>query len=216
MSPPPFTIKQLLKPRSLIVLVVVAAAVAALMQIGGHGSQARADSPDEYASYPALESTAPTGITLVPAPSSPQATPSSGPTWPLEPPNGTREGWPISTSIRRVSVAPTGISVWIAKAIGGGVCVLLSRNQPNNGVYGVGYSCSTGEEDLADGATVEASAFPGASGEYYIAGVVPSGVSSVRIVLADGASTTVAVADNAWALEVEGQPRSYHTITAGG
>jgi hypothetical protein len=216
MPPPPDGVRPLLRPRAALALVAVAALAAAAVLLGGHGTQARADTSSEYAVYPALDSTAPTGLTLVSAPPSSQGDASSGPTWPLEPPGGAHSGWPIATSIRRVAVDTSAISVWIAKSIGGGVCVLLSRSLPNNGVYGVGYSCSTGEDDLARGATVEASSFPGASGKVYVAGVVPTGVSEVKVELADGATATVPVSDNAWALEAEAQPRGYQTISVGG
>jgi hypothetical protein len=212
----PDGVRPLLGPRVMLLLAVVAALAVAVVLLGGHGSQARADAPSEYAAYPALESAAPTGLALVSAPPSSQGDASSGPTWPLEPPGGAHSGWPIATSIRRVAVDTSAVSVWIAKSIGGGVCVLLSRNQPNDGVYGVGYSCSTGEEDLARGATVEASSFPGASGKVYVAGVVPNSVSAVRVDLADGATATAPVSDNGWALEAEAPPRGYQTISVGG
>lgn len=215
MSPLPDGVRPLLRPRAVLVLVAVAAFAAAVVLLGGHGSQARADTSSEYAAYPALDSTGPTGLTLVSTPPSSQGDARSGPTWPLEPPGGAHSGWPIATSIRRVAVDTSAISVWIAKSIGGGVCVLLSRNQPNDGLHGVGYSCSTGEDDLA-GATVEASSFPGASRAVYVAGVVPSDVSAVKVDLADGATVTAPVSDNGWALEVEAQPRGYQTISVGG
>jgi hypothetical protein len=216
MPPLPDGVRPLLRPRAVLVLVAVAAFAAAAVLLGGHGNQARADTSSEYAAYPALDSTAPTGLTLVSTPPSSPGDTNPGPTWPLEPPGGAHSGWPIATSIRRVAVDTSAISVWIAKSIGGGVCVLLSRNQPNDGVYGVGYSCSTGEDDLARGATVEASSFPGASGKVYVAGVVPSDVSAIKVDLADGITATVPVSDNAWALEAEGQPRGYQTISVGG
>jgi hypothetical protein len=212
----PDGVRPLMGPRTKLLLAAMAALAVAAILISGHGSQARADTSSEYAAYPALASTAPTGLTLVSGPSSSPGGVSSGPTWPLEPPGGAHSGWPIATSIRRVAVDTSAISVWIAKSIGGGVCVLLSRNQPNNGVYGVGYSCSTDENNLARGATVEASSFPGASGKVYVAGVVPSGVSAVAVDLADGATATVPVSDNGWALEAEAQPRGYQTISVEG
>jgi hypothetical protein len=216
MSSLPDGVRRLIGPRAILALAAIATLAAATVLLSGRGTQARADAASEYASYPALASTAPTGLTLVSAPASAPASAPGGPTWPLDPPGGPHSGWPIGSSIRRVAVDTSAISVWIAKAIGGGVCVLLSPNESTHGVYGVGYSCSTGEGDLAQGATVEASALPGAAGTVYVAGVVPNDVSSVRVELADGSTVSAPVSDDAWALEAEAPPIAYHPIPMGG
>jgi hypothetical protein len=200
-------------------IVALAAATAIVVTcvvlLNGSGSTARANPDSEYAGYPALASDAPTGLPLVTHSASRAAT-SSGPTWPIEAPGGIQGGWPIATSIRALSIDVPGLSAWIAKSIGGGVCVLLSRHQPTGTVPSVEDSCSTSSEDLGQGATVQASRFPDAPGKVYVAGVVPSGVSAMKVTLADGGTKTVSVSDNAWALETEGEPHGYQAISVGG
>lgn len=86
--------------------------------------------------------------------------------------------------------------MWIAKSIDGGVCVLSSRHRPIKGVFSLGVGC---DRVASAGATVE-SGNPAESGTT-VAGVVPSGVTSVVVTLANSATTTVPVTENAWALE---------------
>lgn len=139
---------------------------------------------------------------------------------PIEPPVGTRSGWPLVSSIRRLDVSASGISAWIGKSIGGGICVLAGSDQPTNGIYGVAVSCSDNSEALPRGATVELSELPSAPDKTYTVGVAPAGVSSVESTLSDGTRQTVRVVDNAWAMESGSPPREYsfsngQTITVG-
>jgi hypothetical protein len=94
--------------------------------------------------------------------------------------------------------------VWIAKSASGGVCVLASSGRPAaNGHVLTASSCSTAD-GLAEGASIELTgSLAGSPNRFLLAGVVPSGVSSVTAQLADGSTDTVDVSDNAWALETE-------------
>jgi hypothetical protein len=199
---------------ALAVTVAVVVTVAVLMNEGG--SSARASEASEYAGYPALESTAPTGLPLVSSHSSSQGAGAEGPTWPMEAPGGIQAGWPVAASIRAVSVGVRGMSVWIAKSMGGGICAMLWPHQPAESVPSVSYSCTTSSEDLSQGATAQVSQLPASPGKVYVAGVVPSSVGSMKVTLADGSTTTVDVTDNAWTLETEGEPQGYQAIPVGG
>lgn len=110
------------------------------------------------------------------------------------------------------------MTAWIAKSIGGsGICVLVWAHQPVGDTPSIGASCSSEtEEGLAHGATAQVSEIPGEAGRVYVTGVVPSTVGSVTATLADGSTKTVPVNDNAWSLEVEGEPRSYTNNPVGG
>jgi hypothetical protein len=108
------------------------------------------------------------------------------------------------------------MSVWIAKSMGGGICVLLWAHQPPDSVPAVASSCSTNSEELGRGATTQLSQLPNSPGKVYVAGVVPSSVGAMRVTLADGSTTTVGVTDNGWALETEGEPQGYQTIPVEG
>jgi hypothetical protein len=199
---------------ALAVAIAVVVTVAVLMV--ENGSTARANETSEYAGYPALESTAPTGLPLVSSHSASHEAGDDSPTWPMEAPEGIQAGWPIAASIRAVSGGAPGMSVWIAKSMGGGICAMLWPHQPEGSVPSVSYSCSTSSEDLGQGATTQVSQLPGSPGIVYVAGVVPSSVGSMKVTLADGSTTTVGVTDNAWALETEGEPQSYQAIPAEG
>lgn len=204
-------------PRVIVGLAVtIAVVVTVAVLLDENGSTARANEASEYAAYPALESDAPTGLPLVSSHSASHEAGASGPTWPMEAPEGIQPGWPVAASIRAVSVEDEGMSVWIAKSMGGGICVLLWAHQPADSVPAVASSCSTSSEELGRGATTQLSQLPDSPGKVYVAGVVPSSVGSMRVTLADGSTTTVGVADNAWALETEGEPRGYQSIPVGG
>lgn len=204
-------------PRVIVGLAVVAAVVVTVVVLmNGGGSTARANEGSEYAGYPALQSNAPSGLPLVSSHSASHEAGAGGPTWPTEAPGGVQEGWPVASSIRAVGTDVTGVSVWIAKSMGGGICVLLWAHQPAGSVPSVASSCSTSPEDLPNGATAQVSQLPDSPGKVYVAGVVPSSVGSMEVTLADGSATTVGVTDNAWALETEGEPQSYQAIPVGG
>jgi hypothetical protein len=204
-------------PRVIVGLAVtIAVAVTVAVLLDENGSSARANEASEYAGYPALESSAPTGLPLVSSHSASHQEGASGPTWPTEAPAGTQPGWPVAASIRAVNVGGAGMSVWIAKSMGGGICVLLWAHQPSDSTPAVASSCSTSSEELSRGATTQLSQLPDSPGKVYVAGVVPIGVGSMKVTLADGSTTTVGVSDNAWSLETEGEPQGYQTIPVGG
>lgn len=192
------------------------AVVSLILLSNGSGATANASAPapPSYAAYPALNSHEPTGLPLVTHSSSPPgnatAVAAPGPTFPASPPPDLMGEWPAADSIRKVAVTVPTISAWIAKSIGGGVCVLSSRHQAIKGVYGVAVSCNP---DPNSGATVE-SEVPGTKGAT-VAGVVPTGVSSVQVALADGTTKSVTVTDNAWALETETPVQSTHDVAGG-
>src|ERR1700686_4306318 len=175
-------------------LLAIAVAVSSALLSNGSGTTAKANAPlpPSYAAYPAPNSAEPTGLPLVThsgsAPVNANATAATGPTFPASPPPDLVGEWPEAESIRKVSVSAPAISTWIAKGIGGGVCVLMAHHQPVKGTYGVAVSCNP---DTSSGATVESDA-PGSNG-VAIAGVVPTGVSSVRVELSDGTIKMVPV-----------------------
>lgn len=100
---------------------------------------------------------------------------------------------PIASSMTTVALGNPNIALRIAKSTEGGVCVFVERK----GARGDGGSCASAAL-LRTGATAEVHE---ASGEITIAGVVPDGVSSVKVQLTSGASQTVPVVDNGWAIE---------------
>jgi hypothetical protein len=101
---------------------------------------------------------------------------------------------PVAASMTRLGIGKPNLTVLLAKSSEGGVCVFVERR----GAKGAGGSCATAAL-LRTGATGEM--HEDASGERTIAGVVPDGVSSVKVGFADGASRTVTVVDNGWAIE---------------
>jgi hypothetical protein len=168
-----------------------------------------------YAAYPALSATGPTELQLVASHAS--ATASERPTWSLSAPEGAQSGWPLAESIRKLDLEAPNMTVWIAKSLGGGICVLLWAHQPAGAIPSIGSSCSgESEEDIQRGATTEVSEIPGEPGRVFVAGVVPSTVGSVAVTLASGSTETVSVKGNAWGLETEGSPQAYKTIAVGG
>lgn len=204
-------------PRVIVGLAVtIAVVVTVAVLLNENGSTARANEASEYAAYPALESSAPTGLPLMSSHSASRQAGASGPTWPMEAPEGIQPGWPVAASIRAVTGGAPGMSVWIAKSMGGGICVLLWAHRSGDSIPAVASSCSTSSEELSRGATTQLSQLPDSPGKVYVAGVVPSGVAAMRVTLADGSTTAVSVTDNAWALETEGEPKGYQTIPVGG
>jgi hypothetical protein len=196
-------------------LTLAAIAVCAAIALYESGTSADGTPSSEYAGYPALQSNAPTELELV---SSHNATRRADrPTWSLQAPEGAQSSWPLSESIRKLDVHSPNMTAWIAKSLGGGICVLLWVHQPAGGIPSIGASCS-GEtaEDVARGATTEFSEMPGEPGRVFVAGVVPSTVAAVKVTLADGNAETATVSENAWSLEAEGDPQVYQTIPVGG
>lgn len=200
--------------RNALVLGLAAIAVpVSILLLSASGSSATLSS--SYAAYPALNSAEPPGLEFVSSHESQGR--GSRPTWPLQAPEGTQGGWPMAESIRPLPNESPNATEWIAKSLGGGVCVLLWAHQPSGATPSIGYSCSEeSEEGLRRGATTEVSEIPGEPGRVDVAGVVPSTVSAVTVTLADGSSKTVPVSDDGWALETEGAPQGYQSIPVGG
>ncbi len=199
-------------PRIALALVTFAVPVLILSFSTG-GSTATIS--NDYAAYPALDSTAPSELALVA--SHGPADGSQRPTWPLVAPEGARSSWPLGESIRKLDLEAPNMTAWIAKSLGGGICVLLWAHQPAGDTPSIGASCSgESEAEVQRGATTQVSQVPGEPGVVYVAGVVPSTVSTVEVTLADGSTQMVAVKDNAWSLEAQGAPTAYRTITVGG
>jgi hypothetical protein len=182
---------------SRLLLPTGAAALAAAL-LGGGGAPAAA-TPAAPPGYAALSAGEPTGLTLTP-PRPPRAAlgVSGGPTWPASPPEGTGGSWPVTSSIRRLTLGVPGVSAWIARSQAGGICVLVSDGQQVEGVGAVGATCST-PEGFGAGASLEVAEIPGMRGRVIEAGVEPDGVSAVHTTLADGTSATTAVSKNGWA-----------------
>jgi hypothetical protein len=189
----------LLRPRvALLVGLIAIAAIALFLLTDGKTGTAAATTSSPNAAYQALSSDEPSGLPLVVSHHLHASDDPVGPTWPVEAPEGAGVDWPLASSIRKVSPGVEGVSVWIAKSIAGGICVLLYDGQPVNGVSAVAAGCSTSEH-VDSGATIELSDVPGQSGRVYAAGVVPNGVTSVQSSMADGSTYTASVNDNAWA-----------------
>lgn len=200
--------------RSILALTLATVVVpVSILLLSASGSTATPAS--EYAAYPALQSNGPTELELVSSHGAAQE--ADRPTWPLQTPEGASGAWPMAESIRRLNLKSPNMTAWIAKSLGGGVCVLLWAHQPAGATPGVGSSCSgESEEDLKAGATAQVSEIPGEPGKVFVAGVLPSTVAAVKATLADGTTRTVTVQENAWSLEAEGYPQSYQTIPVGG
>lgn len=188
----------LLRPRTALVvgLLAIAAMILALL-LDGRAGTAAAITGSPYTAYQALSSSEPAGLPLVTSHHMHTSSDPTGPTWPIEAPEGAGTDWPLASSIRRVPSAVPGVSVWIAKSIAGGVCVLLYDGVPVAGVSAVDASCASAEH-VESGATVEVSEIPGLPGKVYAAGVVPNGVSSVQTKMADGSTYNAPVSGNAW------------------
>lgn len=194
-----------------VLFALVAAGAACVVLLSGH---TRAGAQATYSSYPALGGTGPTGLTI--AASEQQAKEATGPVWMAQAageansvgPEQVQHGRPEVSSIRKVDTGVPGALVWIAKSTSGGICVLASTGKPlPNGRVATAASCSTAAGGLSNGAAIELSGLlAGSSTEVLLAGVVPSGVSSLSAVLADGSTTTATVADNGWAVVTQSRP----------
>jgi hypothetical protein len=123
----------------------------------------------------------------------------------------------VTSSIRRVQLSVPGLSAWIARSAVGGVCVLLDGGQAVEGMSAIYLGCST-PEGFGAGASIEVSDLAGLPGRVIEAGVVPDGVTAVRMTLADGSTATATVSDNAWARSgtVPPAPGSEPTAITGG
>lgn len=180
---------------------LAAAAIAAALLAGGGGRAGASTAPAPV--YSALSSTAPSGLPLVDPHAAHAAAQAAVPTFPAQPPAGSTD-WPVAGSIRRLSISEPGLTAWIARASGGGVCVLLYDGVPVAGVAAVYVGCSPPAGD-ARGASIEVAEIPGMPGKVLAAGVAPDGVTSVTERMADGSTAASAVSQNAWA-RVADQP----------
>lgn len=200
--------------RSILALTFAAIAVpVSIMLLSASGSTATPTS--NYAAYPALQSNEPTELEFV---SSHTATHEGDrPTWPLQAPEGALSSWPLAESIRKLNIKSPNMTAWIAKSLGGGICVLLWAHQPAGDTPSIGSSCSgETQADVNAGATTQISEIPGLPGKVFAAGVVPSTAGSITVTLADGTKQTAAVQENAWSLEADSYPQSYQTTPVGG
>jgi hypothetical protein len=101
---------------------------------------------------------------------------------------------PVAGSMTKLPLGKANLSVMIAKSSEGGVCVFVERA----GAKGAGGSCAPASL-LSTGTQVEVHGE--ANGKRTVAGVVPDGVSAVKVGFAGGVSQTVPVVDNGWAIE---------------
>lgn len=181
--------------RFLLGATVPLAAVGLAAALGG-GQASAGTSAAQAPSFAALASTAPSGLPLVTSHRLGSASDPSGPTFPVEPPEGATD-WPVAETIRSLSLGTPGLSAWIARSSEGGICVLLYDGAPVEGVSALDVGCSA-PESAARGASVEVSDVPGMGGKVIAAGVVPDGVSAVSERMADGTTVTSQVSGNAW------------------
>ena len=100
---------------------------------------------------------------------------------------------PIGSSATELNLGKPNLVVTITKSSEGGVCVFVERH----GARGGGGSCGTAAL-LKSGETAEVHEH---NGPTVLAGVVPDGVSAVKVTFVDGSSQTVPVAHNGWAIE---------------
>lgn len=218
MAPEPSFLRRLFRRRNLLGAgPPLAAAACAALLLGGGGAAATASPAASGASYSALAGEEPSGLPLVSSHHLHSPSDPVGPTWPAQAPEGAGPQWPVTDSIRRVTLTVPGLSAWIARSGSGGVCVLLYDGVPEEGVSAVDLGCSSPER-LDRGAAVEVLNIPGMPGKVIAAGVVPDGVTAVRSTMADGSTYTAPVSDNAWAriTEVAAAEGQESTLITGG
>jgi hypothetical protein len=178
--------------------LLAAAGLTAALLVGSGGNAAAGTAPAPQ--FAALASTVPSGLPLV-DPHAPRSAGETGPTFPVQPPEGASD-WPVADSIRRLTLEEPGLQAWIARSSAGGICVLLYDGVPVEGVAALDVGCSA-PEGGSHGAAVEVSDIPGIPGKVIAAGVVPDGVTAVSEKLADGSTASSAVSGNAWARVAE-------------
>lgn len=195
------------------VMALIAIACYFLLASGSGGGAAKADTPSPYANYSVLGNSEPSGLPIVtPAPAGVVAPAPTGPTFRASPPPHFVGDWPEASSIRRLSVAASTISAWVAKGVDGGLCVLSVHHQPIKGLYPVGITCAP-PSNLATGAYGQSETET--STTRTAVGVVPNGVSAVEVQLSDGTTRTVGVTNNAWSLETEAEIQDVHNVEGG-
>jgi len=174
-------------------LAITAAGIAVLVAVAT-GSSASASSPPEVtqSDYSALVGT-----------SAGDASASMPPSRPADEGNN-----PIGSSATELNLGKPNLTVTITKSSQGGVCVFAERH----GGRGGGGACGTAAL-LKTGETGE---MHEQNGPTTLVGVVPDGVSAVKVKFVDGSSQTVPVVDNGWAIENTPSALASTTDIAGG
>jgi hypothetical protein len=185
----------------------------------GAGGPAAAARQTASRLYPALASSGPTGITFAtPAQVAAGSPGTNGPVWTKEP-GAAGSGGPLAETIRRLPATGAAVTTWVAESAAGGVCVLISPTQAIGGGYPVGAVC--GEPGAVEAGVAGTFVYPGGN-RFALAGVAPSGVSSVSVALADGSTVDTAVRSGGWAVGATSAPVGYTpepggtTVTIGG
>lgn len=193
-------------------LALVAIVCFVLLSGGSGGGTAAADAPSPYAAYSVLNSSGPSGLPIVnrtTGTANSTAPAVSGPTFRASPPAHFVGDWPEAASIRKLSIAASAISAWVAKSIDGGLCVLSVHNQPIKGLYPIGMTC-TSASNLGTG--VYGQSETATSNTRTAVGVVPDGVSAVEVTLGGGTTQKINVTNNAWSLETEAEVQNVRNI----
>jgi hypothetical protein len=138
-----------------------------------------------------------------------QALGAKGPVFPANPSAGLTSHGPVADSIRKLPVALSTLSAWIATNAEGGTCVLASLHHAVKGAYGLGMSCAPAAV-AKSGTFLELQTEGSDVGT--VVGAVPDGVSAVEVTLGNGTNETVPVTDNASALEGDAQVESTHDV----
>jgi hypothetical protein len=115
---------------------------------------------------------------------------------------------PIGSSATVLNLGKPNLVVTITRSSEGGVCVFVERH----GARGGGGSCGTAAL-LKSGETAEVHE---QNAPTVLAGVVPDGVSAVKVTFVDGSSQTVTVVDNGWAIEAAPNVLASTTDITGG
>jgi hypothetical protein len=115
---------------------------------------------------------------------------------------------PIGSSATALNLGTPNLVVTISRSSDGGVCVFVERH----GARGGGGSCGTAAL-LKTGETAEVHE---KNAPTVLAGVVPDGVSAVKVTYVDGSSQTVPVVDNGWAIEAAPNVLASTTDVTGG
>jgi hypothetical protein len=115
---------------------------------------------------------------------------------------------PIGSSATELNLGKPNLVVTITKSSEGGVCVFVERHDARGG----GGSCGTATL-LSTGETAEVHE---QNAPTVLAGVVPDGVSAVKVTYVDGSSKTIPVIHNGWAIEAAPNVLASTTDVTGG
>jgi len=177
----------------------------------GSGKATAATTPSISELYPALNSTGPTGLTPSAAFAAAATIGADGPTWRLEP-GSDGPNFPIPSTIRRLPTTAPAVASWISQSGEGGICVTISPNRSADGRYPKGSTCT--EPAANSQGTFETYYYP-TGGNVAMAGIEPTGVSSVQVAFSDGTTRAVPVVENGWALESASVPVSLTPLPGG-